>query len=95
MVKHHKLRVAFRLVKHQCVESIMEWVSMAKHLHSSLTSTSAMLTVGCSGIKHTATGLKSNGDVFSGITNNNSLSGDLMVSGFGGCQENSTCQTAL
>ncbi|CAI9597791.1 unnamed protein product [Staurois parvus] len=42
------------------------------------------------------TGLQSSGDMFSGVTNHASLSGSLMdVSGFGGCQENSTCLTAL
>ncbi|CAI9542102.1 unnamed protein product [Staurois parvus] len=41
----------------QCVESFMEWVSMAEQLHLSLTSPSAMQSVGCSCVKHAATGL--------------------------------------
>ncbi|CAI9583606.1 unnamed protein product [Staurois parvus] len=41
----------------QSVESFMEWVSMAEQLHPSLTSPSAMQSVGCSGVKHAATGL--------------------------------------
>ena len=45
--------------------------------------------MGCSGVKHTATGLQSSGDVFSGVTNHTSLSGNPMdESGFGGCKEN-------
>ncbi|CAI9533276.1 unnamed protein product [Staurois parvus] len=40
-----------------CVESFIEWVSMAKQLHPSLTSPSAMQSIRCSGIKHAATGL--------------------------------------
>ncbi|CAI9555348.1 unnamed protein product, partial [Staurois parvus] len=31
----------------QCVDSFMEWVSMAERLHQSLTSPSAMQSVGC------------------------------------------------
>ncbi|CAI9575809.1 unnamed protein product, partial [Staurois parvus] len=56
----------FRLSQ-QCVESFVEWVSMAEQLHPSLTSPSAMQSVSCSGLKHTTTGLKSSGDVFSGV----------------------------
>ncbi|CAI9594124.1 unnamed protein product [Staurois parvus] len=41
----------------QYIESFMEWVSMVEQLHQSLTLPSAMQSVGCSGIKHTATGL--------------------------------------
>ena len=41
----------------QCVEGFMEWVSMAEQLHPSHTSASAMQSVGCSGVKHAATGL--------------------------------------
>ncbi|CAI9594466.1 unnamed protein product [Staurois parvus] len=38
----------------------------------------------------------SDGDVFSGVTNHTSLSSNPMdVSGFGSCQENGTCLTAL
>ncbi|CAI9558849.1 unnamed protein product, partial [Staurois parvus] len=47
----------FRLAQQQCVESFMEWVSMAEELHPSLTSPSAMQSVGCSGVKHATTGL--------------------------------------
>ncbi|CAI9598513.1 unnamed protein product [Staurois parvus] len=40
--------------------------------------------------------LQSSGDVFSGVINHASLTGNLMdMSGFGGCQENGTCLTAL
>ncbi|CAI9550621.1 unnamed protein product, partial [Staurois parvus] len=38
-------------------ESFMEWVSMAQQLHPTLTSSSAMQSIGCSGVKHTTTGL--------------------------------------
>ncbi|CAI9620946.1 unnamed protein product [Staurois parvus] len=45
---------------------------------------------------HAATGLYSNGDVFSGVKNHTSLSDNPMdVSGFGGCQENGICLAAL
>ncbi|CAI9566440.1 unnamed protein product [Staurois parvus] len=56
--KSHQLSVgvAFRLAQ-QCIESFMEWVSMAKQLHPSLTSLSAMQSIGSGGVKHTATGL--------------------------------------
>ncbi|KAI4902504.1 hypothetical protein NFI96_013130 [Prochilodus magdalenae] len=41
-------------------------------------------------------GVESSGDVFSEVTNHDSPSGNLMdKSGFGGCQENGTCLTAL
>ena len=52
-----KLHVAFRLAQQQCVESFMEWVSMAEQLHPSHTSPGAMQSVGCSGVNHAATGL--------------------------------------
>ncbi|CAI9607795.1 unnamed protein product, partial [Staurois parvus] len=48
---------AFRLTQQQCIESFMEWVSMAKQLHPSLTSSSAMQSIRCSSVKHAATGL--------------------------------------
>ncbi|CAI9618630.1 unnamed protein product [Staurois parvus] len=38
-------------------KSFMEWVFMAEQLHPSFTSASAMQSVGCSGVKHAATGL--------------------------------------
>ncbi|CAI9540979.1 unnamed protein product, partial [Staurois parvus] len=38
---YKKLHVAFRLAQ-QCIESFMEWVSMAEQLHPSLTLPSAM-----------------------------------------------------
>ena len=38
----------------QCVEGFMEWVSMAEQLHPSHTSASAMQSIGCSGLHHTA-----------------------------------------
>jgi len=71
------------------VGSFMEWVSMADQLHTSLTSSCAMPSVGWSGVKHAATGLWSSGNMFFGVMNHASLSGSLMdESGFGGCQEN-------
>ncbi|CAI9596246.1 unnamed protein product [Staurois parvus] len=47
----------FQISTKQCVESFMEWVSMAEQLHPSLTSSSAMQSVRCSGVNHAATGL--------------------------------------
>ncbi|CAI9561663.1 unnamed protein product [Staurois parvus] len=44
-------------VAQQCVESFMEWVSMAEQLHLSLTSPSAMQSVTCRGVKYATTGL--------------------------------------
>ena len=52
-----KLHVAFRLAQEQCVESFIEWVSMAQQPHPSHTSASAMQTIRCSGVTHAATGL--------------------------------------
>jgi len=49
--------MAFRLAPEQYVESFMEWVSMTEQLHPSLTSPSALQSVGYSGVKHSATGL--------------------------------------
>ncbi|CAI9564583.1 unnamed protein product, partial [Staurois parvus] len=40
-IKTSKFYVAFRLAQ-QCIESFMEWVSVAEQLHPSLTSPSAM-----------------------------------------------------
>ncbi|CAI9598776.1 unnamed protein product [Staurois parvus] len=57
IVKTSKLGVAFRIAHQQCVESFMEWVSMAEQLHPSLTSPSAKQSIGCRGVKHAATGL--------------------------------------
>ncbi|KAI2655906.1 Alanine--tRNA ligase [Labeo rohita] len=51
-----KLHVAFRLAQEQCAESFVEWV-FHEQLHPSHTSTSATQSVGCSGVKHTTTGL--------------------------------------
>jgi hypothetical protein len=60
--------------------------------HTSLRSTCAMATVGWSGIKLAAIGLRSNGNALSGVMNNASPSGSPTdESGFGGCQENATC----
>ncbi|CAI9577979.1 unnamed protein product [Staurois parvus] len=47
IAKTSKIHVAFRLAQQQCTESFMEWVSMGKQLHPSLTSPSAMQSVGC------------------------------------------------
>ncbi|CAI9553286.1 unnamed protein product [Staurois parvus] len=40
-----------------CIESFIKCVSIAKQLHPRLISPSAMQSVGCSGVKHTTTGL--------------------------------------
>ncbi|CAI9577579.1 unnamed protein product [Staurois parvus] len=56
-LKTFKLHVAFRLAQQQYIESFLEWVSMAEQRHPRLTSPSAMKSVGCSGVKHTTTGL--------------------------------------
>ncbi|CAI9590664.1 unnamed protein product, partial [Staurois parvus] len=37
--------------------SFMDWVSMAEQLHPNLTSPSTMQSVGCSGVKHSTTGI--------------------------------------
>ena len=42
----------------------MDWVSMAEQLHPSLTSPSAMQSIGFSGVKRVATGLWSSGDMW-------------------------------
>jgi hypothetical protein len=61
----------------------MKWVSMAEQPHTSL-------NVGWSGVKLTAIGL-----LFSGVMNHTSPSGSPMdESGFGGCQEDTTCPNA-
>ncbi|CAI9618058.1 unnamed protein product [Staurois parvus] len=58
IAKGLQISCGFRLAQQQCVESSMEWVSMTEQLHSSLGDVpSAMQSVGCSGEKHTATGL--------------------------------------
>lgn len=49
------LQTSFRLAQEQRLESFMEWVSIVKH--PSLTSPSAKRSIGCSGIKHSTTGL--------------------------------------
>ena len=54
--KISKLHVVFRLAQEQCVESFMEWASMAEPLHPSHTSASAIRSIGCSGVKHATTG---------------------------------------
>ncbi len=54
--------------------SFMEWVSMAEQLHASLTS--AMQSVGYSGVKHIATGIWSTGNLLCGVTNHASLFGN-------------------
>lgn len=50
-----KLHVTFKLDQEQCLESFVEWISKAKQLHPSLTSSSTMQCVGCSGVKHGTT----------------------------------------
>lgn len=56
---------------------------------------STVQNAGCSGIKHAATGLRSSGDIFSGVTNHAHSSDKPMdETGFGGFQENGTCLTA-
>ncbi|CAI9579747.1 unnamed protein product, partial [Staurois parvus] len=56
IAKDPKLHGTFRLAQEQCVESFMEWVSMAEQLHPSLTLPSAMQSIRCSGVKLTPTG---------------------------------------
>ncbi len=74
----------------------MEWVSMSEKLHASLTSPSTMPSVRWSDVKHAATGLWSSRNLFCGVTDHTSLFDSLTgKSGFGRCQENITCLTAL
>lgn len=47
-----KRQVALRIPQEHCVESFMEWVSMAEQLHPSLTSPSTVQSFRCSGRKH-------------------------------------------
>ena len=64
----------------------MKRVSMAEQPHTSLRSPWAMPRVSCSGVKLTAFGPWSNGNVFSGVMNHTSPSGSQTdESGFGGC----------
>lgn len=61
-----------------------------------LMSPSAMPSIGCSGVKHATTGLRSSADMVTGVTNHTSQSGNPMdESRFGRLQENGTCLTAL
>ena len=60
----------------------MKLVSMAEKPHTSLRSPCSMSSVGWSGVKLTAIGLRSSGNAFSGLMNHAS------PSGLGGCQEN-------
>lgn len=57
--------MAFRLAEEQCVE-LHGRGFIAEQLHP-------RLSVGCSGVKNTATGLERTGDVISGATNHTSL----------------------
>ncbi|XP_076329813.1 uncharacterized protein LOC143235481 [Tachypleus tridentatus] len=87
-----KLPLEATLAEELLVGSFMKWVSMAKQLHISLRSPCTMPSFGWNGVKHTAIGLCSSGNVFSGVMNHASPSGSLMdKSGFGRCQENATC----
>jgi hypothetical protein len=73
----------------------MKGVSMAVQPHTSLYSPSAMPSVGWSGVKLDATGLRSNGNAFSAVTYHVSPSSSPTdTSGFGVCQENATCPNA-
>jgi hypothetical protein len=55
----------------------------------------AMPSVGWCGVKLSAIGLWSSGNAFSGVMNDPSPSSSLTdESGFGGCQENTTCPNA-
>lgn len=64
----------------------MEWVSIAEQLHTSLTSPNTMPIVEWNDVKHAATVLWSNGNVFYGVTNHPSLFGSLTYeSGLGRC----------
>ena len=53
----------------------MKWVSMAEQPHTSLRSPCAIPSVGWSGVKLTAIGLRSSGNAFSGVMNHDSPSG--------------------
>lgn len=66
--------------------SFKEWLSVAESCIQPNTTQS--------GLKGTATGLQSNGDMSSGVVNYLFPPGNPMeVSGFGSCQENDTCVT--
>ena len=72
-------------------QELHEMGPMAEQLHTSLISPCAMP----SGVKLTAIGLWSSGNVFSGVTNHTSPSGSPTdESGFGECQENAACLNA-
>ena len=77
------------------VGSFLKWVSMAEQPHTSLRSPCTMPSAGWSGVKLTAIGLWSSGNVLSGVMNHASPSGSATdASGFGGCQEITTCPNA-
>lgn len=74
----------------------MESISMAKQLHTRLTSPSTMASIEWSDVKHAATEFCSSKNVFYGMTNHPSLFGSLTGKfRFGRCQDNVTCLTAL
>jgi hypothetical protein len=55
-----------------------------------------MLSIGWSGVKLATIELWSSGNMFSRVMNHGSPSGSLTdKSGFGGCQENTTCLNAV
>lgn len=57
-----RLHVAFRLDQEQLHRA--SWVSMMEQLYPCLASPSAVQSVSCSGVKHTATGIQTRRDVF-------------------------------
>ncbi|CAI9593111.1 unnamed protein product, partial [Staurois parvus] len=80
-----------------CRESFMEWVFHGRAAASkpSITKCNAKCQMPwCKARRHWT--LEQCRRVLSGVTNHASLSGNLMdVSGFGSCQQNGTCLTAL
>ncbi|MCJ8742592.1 hypothetical protein PDJAM_G00083850 [Pangasius djambal] len=67
----------------------------SKTVFKKLKITMLMRSIGWSGVKRTTTGLWGSEKVFSGVMNHASLSSSVMdESGFGECQENTTCQNA-
>lgn len=65
------------LVLTSALKPLMMWVFMAEQLHASLTSPRAMPSVWWTGVKHTATCLRSAVNVSCEVTDHTSLSGSL------------------
>ena len=65
------------------------------YIHTKVCGSCTIPGIGWSGVKLDAIGLWSSGNAFSLVMNHVSPSGSLMnESGFGGCQENTTCPNA-